>query len=375
MMVGKLFSPRIFAHIERSMDVFSETLAEAREKFLAASAAAGAQITTYPVSGLRGEAGELLATDVACLGPETAERVAIVISGTHGAEGFCGSAIQTCWLSRPNQELDNIKLILVHAINPWAFSYRTRSDENNIDINRNFIAHALDYRHENLAYDALAHVMHADPSNAARALELYRSYTTYLDQHGWQIENEIWEGQWHRPDGLMYGGRVPAWSNVTFRRILSEHLAAAEAIGFIDSHTGVGSFGEIVHLIFDSPGSAEYQAAVEWWNLKAKGDAAFKSGTKPNYRGLLCQAIRQERPGARVAGAVIEFGTADHYSIFRADILDRWLRFEGRDHPDAGTLRAAYQDIIYPRDISWRRLVEQQGPLLIDRLITGVAGW
>jgi hypothetical protein len=357
------------------MNIFSDNFAEAREKFLTASTAAGAGIRTYSLSGALGETGEQLATDVAFLGPETAERVALVISGTHGAEGFCGSAIQTRWLSSAYRELDGTKLVLVHAINPWAFSHRTRSDENNIDINRNFIASNTDYEQENSAYDGLAHLLHADPSNAARALELHLSYKTYLDNQGWHLENEIWQGQWHRPDGFMYGGRTPAWSNITFRRILNEHLAGAKTVGFIDWHTGVGRFGEIVHLIFDDPSSAEFRAATEWWGLRTKDDEVFKAGTKPKYRGLLCQAIHQELPSARVAGAVIEFGTADDYSIFRGDVLDRWLRFEGRDYPDAGKLRAAYQDIVCPRDISWRRLVEERGPVLMDQLIRGIAAW
>jgi predicted deacylase len=137
-------------------DGFSDSYIEARERFLTAAAAADARITTYPLTGVRGEIGESLATDVACLGSEAAERVAIVVSGTHGAEGFCGSAIQTRWLSCTHGDLDNTKLVIVHAINPWAFSHRTRSDENNININRNFIASDTDYEQENSAYDALA---------------------------------------------------------------------------------------------------------------------------------------------------------------------------------------------------------------------------
>ena len=357
------------------MDSFSESFAEARGKFLTASAGAGARFKTYPLEAVRGETGEPLATDVACLGPEVAERVAIVVSGTHGAEGFCGSAIQTRWLSSAHRDLDRTKLVLVHAINPWAFSHRTRSNENNVDINRNFIVGNTYHEREKSAYDALAHVLHADPSNAAQALELHLAYKAYLDKHGWELENEIWQGQWHRPDGFMYGGGAPAWSNITFRRILKDHLAGARIIGFIDWHTGLGKFGEILHLIFDNPSSAEYRAAAGWWGLKGRDGGAFNAGKRPNYRGLLCQAIHQELPGARIAGAVIEFGTADDYSVFRGDILDRWLRFEGRDHPDRPTLRAAYQDILYPRDISWRRLVEKQGPILMEQLILGVATW
>lgn len=77
---------------------FFQKLCEAQGKFLVACAGAGAQATTYLREGLLGETSEALATDVACLGPDSAERWAIVIFGTHGSETFSGSAILTQWL-------------------------------------------------------------------------------------------------------------------------------------------------------------------------------------------------------------------------------------------------------------------------------------
>lgn len=359
----------------KTMDSFSESYAEARGKFLVSCVEAGARVVSYSREGLAGEVGEALATDVACLGPETAARAAIVICGTHGSEAFSGSAILNRWLSSHAGRAPPVRLVLVHAINPWAFSHRTRTDENNVDLNRNFTDFDAGPVPENPAYDAVAHLLHADPSEAARALDLHRAYKAHFEQHGWALEGKIWQGQWHRPDGFMYGGRAPSWSNVMFRRILRAHLSGVDTIGFLDWHTGIGQFGEIVHLIFDAPDSEEYRAAASWWGLAAKQHDAFKTGVKPDYRGLLCQSIRQEMPGARIAGAVIEFGTADDYQIFRGDLIDRWLRFEGRDHPDSKALRAAHVDICCPRDVSWRNHVQARGPLMIDQLLAGVAQW
>jgi hypothetical protein len=58
----------------------------------------------------------------------------------------------------------------------------------------------------------------------------------------------------------MYGGQAPRWSNRTFRHIVREYLSNAGTIGFLDWHTGIGEFGEVVHLIFDPPGSEEHRA-------------------------------------------------------------------------------------------------------------------
>ena len=71
-----------------------------------------------------------------------------------------------------------------------------------------------------------------------------------------------------------------------------------------------------------------------------------RSAVEGFARWLLCQAIRQERPDARVAGAVIEFGTSDDYQLFRGELIDRWLRFEGHGHLDAKALRGSRRHML-----------------------------
>lgn len=359
------------------MDSFSATYVEARDKFLAAADAAGARLHTYGREDLTGRHGERLACDVAVLGPDDAERAAIAIVGVHGAEAYCGSAILHEWLraAADKPRSPEMKVVLVHAINPWAFSHMTRGTENNVDLNRNFLPAGAEYRRDNPSYDELIPFLHAGGAAADDALAAYVAYRSYLDRHGWHIEGEAWAGQAHRPDGLFYMGAQPEWANRTFRAIVDEHLGGTGRIGFIDWHTGIGRFGEIVHLVFDGPDTREYALAARWWGLQGGSGGAFGAGTVPAYRGLLCQAIRQELPASQVAGAVVEFGTCDEYTMFRADRLDRWLLFEGRGDRDHDGFREDYRNACCPDDVSWRRFVLARGPKIMDQLIDGVAAW
>ena len=356
---------------------FSDSYGEAREKFIAAARDANAKLYSYERDDLKGAKGEPLVCDVAVLGRSDAERSAIVITGTHGAECFAPSAILHRWLTSPQSraEIGDIKVILVHALNCWGFSHKTRTTENNVDLNRNCMAQGADYKRENTSYDKLAPFLHTEVFTAEENLRSYRAYKSYLDLHGWHLENEMLEGQSHRPDGLFYAGTGPEWANRTFRRIVTEHLSDATTIGFIDWHTGVGSFGEIVYLIFNDEGSPEHEAATSWWGSTKADKAAFSANAVPKYRGLVCSAIRQELPSPRIAGAVVEFGTSDPFSLFRADRLDRWLNFEGRNDPQYDQFRDDYKDANFPRDVTWRRLVLNEGPAIINRLITGVRAW
>lgn len=359
------------------MDHFSNSYREAREKFHAAATHAGARLHTYQRNDIRGMDGEGLACDVAVVGPGRAEKVAIVIAGTHGVEGYCGSAILSEWLTTRTGDrvFNDIKIVLVHAINPWAFSHKTRTTENNVDLNRNFVPDHLRRKQVNSSYDKLASFLHAPVLDAQSELELWQGYKNYLDENGWQIENEMFQGQCHRPDGLFYAGVQSEWSNETFRQIAREHLESAKSIGFVDWHTGVGMFGEVVYLIFDEKGTPEHDEASRWWGRNNSATFAFTSGTVPRYEGLLNRSLIQELPNARIAGAVVEFGTCDPYALFRADRLDRWLRFEGRDDPQYSELRKDYMQAFTPHDAIWRRFVMKEGSKIIEQLIDGIGSW
>jgi hypothetical protein len=117
----------------------SASYADARAAFLDAAAAAGATIETFP-HPLRGLHDEDLAVDVAEIagGPD----VVIVVSGTHGVEGYAGSALQrhhlTLLADDPLPASGRPTLVFVHALNPYGFSWVRRVNEDNVDLNRNF---------------------------------------------------------------------------------------------------------------------------------------------------------------------------------------------------------------------------------------------
>ena len=122
------------------IEAFSETYAEARRRFLDLVAERGAQLESVPHPTERGADGEELAIDVATFGDPEAAKTFLVVSGTHGQEGFLGSALQL-ELLRDLEIPDGVNVVALHALNPWGFSHHSRTDENNIDLNRNFLDH------------------------------------------------------------------------------------------------------------------------------------------------------------------------------------------------------------------------------------------
>jgi hypothetical protein len=134
---------------------FAASYAEARSAFLTACAQSGAEIVSHR-HPLAGPDGAALFLDDARVGRADARCVLFVASGTHGIEGFCGSGIQTFLLRGgiAARLPDDVALVFVHAVNPWGFAWLRRVNEDNVDVNRNFLNHTAPHP-VNADYDGL----------------------------------------------------------------------------------------------------------------------------------------------------------------------------------------------------------------------------
>lgn len=120
---------------------FSSSYAAARAHFRqAASAVKESRLDSIPYPA-PGPAGEELTTDIVWIGPKDATKVFVMASGTHGVEGFCGSGAQIDWLERGEHSRlpSDAAAMLIHAINPYGFSWRRRVTHENVDLNRNWV--------------------------------------------------------------------------------------------------------------------------------------------------------------------------------------------------------------------------------------------
>ena len=80
------------------IDSFSRSYREAREKFLASADARNLAVEHRIHPAKTGVDGETLAMDFILAGPPSANALLVLTSGTHGIEGYCGSACQTSFL-------------------------------------------------------------------------------------------------------------------------------------------------------------------------------------------------------------------------------------------------------------------------------------
>src|SRR5688572_7001224 len=126
---------------------FSGDFEDARKRFREAVEKARGTWAPYPIAA-RGPRDEELTIDVASLGNVAAERVVVVSGGLHGPEGFFGSAVQTAWLAKRKAAAlpESLRILLLHALNPFGFAWRRRWNESNVDLNRNFLLPGEEYK-------------------------------------------------------------------------------------------------------------------------------------------------------------------------------------------------------------------------------------
>ena len=246
---------------------FSADYAEARRKFLSVAETAGAQLSTFVNDAVKGPAGEELACDVARFGPTDASRVLLMTSATHGVEGFCGSGAQVGLLAQGwHRKLPkDTALVLAHALNPHGFAWLRRVNEDNVDLNRNFIDHSKPHPVNAPYREVHPLLIPADWDGPARAAAdaQVQKYIAERGQKAWQAA--VSAGQHDHDDGLFYGGRKATWSNRTLREIVRRHLGHAKRIAFLDMHTGLGpsGYGEPIYVGSATPEG--YREAVAWY--------------------------------------------------------------------------------------------------------------
>jgi hypothetical protein len=357
------------------LSVFSASYAEARGKFVDAARSAGATVYEYRHPSLKGPDGEALCMDVAVAGPEDAERVLVAGSGTHGIEGYSGSAAQTAWLlgGGARRLPKRTAMVLFHAHNPWGFAHKARGTEENVDLNRNFLDHAQAYP-ANPGYGEVHPIVTPEEWNDASIAGIFRGLDAYRQKVGEKAYSTAFNGgQYSHADGIYFGGQREQWANYAFREAVVKHVAHAKQAAIIDFHTGIGPWMEHIYLCFHGEGSPARERARAWWGERAVNLAGVTHKALADYQGVLIDAFAAMLPKAEVTSIVVEFGTLKREEVQRANMGGRWLRYHGEKNPAlAQKVHREFCEAFYPGDPKWRAAALEQSKEILDRGIAGI---
>ncbi|MEM7292048.1 MAG: DUF2817 domain-containing protein [Pseudomonadota bacterium] len=339
---------------------FSQSYTEGRQKFLAAARSRGVCVHSYP-HPLKGPGGEALATDVAVLGDPNAPNVFFSASAVHGVEGFYGSAAQSAALFEL-QPPDDVRVVLIHAINPWGWSHLRRNNEDNVDLNRNFWV-ADECSPDNEGYQRVqdwAEITGVDDSNIQAASDAGQRIAAEIGLENMKIA--MCAGQQCSENGLFFIGGGYSWSRVVFENTLYRELKRARQAVYLDLHTGLGPTGFADLLVTYSAGDWQLELLAHYLDDRVRGHAR-DTATDQHTPGSTETGVNRCYQQFGVAGITVtaECGTLPLDQVLDALRLEQAMHAYGdSQHPRFTEIKQLLRDAFYVDTPEWQSQVLEQ---------------
>jgi predicted deacylase len=356
------------------MTEFGADYFDDRAQFRALAEAAGYELHARPIRA-RGTNDEDLTVDVARAGSPRARRVVVVLSGVHGVEGPAGSALQRQWLGHdlPTYRLPDAGAVwLLHAVNPFGYAWHRRWNEDNVDLNRNFVDFdaPLPARPDYAALDGWL-----NPRELGDPVAFLERGRALVAERGlpW-LHRTLIEGQHEFPRGLYFAGRAPVESNVLLRELFAEILAECEFALVVDLHTGMGDYGDCLYL----PGHEPDTPAFDWLSRRFAAQRLVvptRDASSPAVpvAGKLSEWLRDRFP--QVHYLTVEFGTVGGERMIASERAENWLFHHGdRASPEAAAILREVRETSAPSDPRWRHRVLVQGAAVLADAYRAVFG-
>jgi hypothetical protein len=297
------------------------------------------------------------------------ENLIVLTTGVHGIEGYIGSVMMDVFFGEiwPGLDRQNTGVLVVANVNPYGMQNYRRYNENNVDLNRNFI---LDWEDFDLASNQdypKVDTFLGPEGKMGNALwhELgfwLRLAYTAITQGADTVSDALLTGQYQYPQGVYYGGTEDQASTIYLKGVFDQCLDSAYAnIVHIDIHSGYGPRYDMVifNSVFETMTEAESQAAFGYDFVIAHDSEAFyaTTGDTTDYFYRLAQ---QKQTGTELFSTCFEFGTIG--DSFLDSILSlKYTVDENQNHwyptDNATTAQVVwehYLELFYPTETQWR---------------------
>ena len=347
--------------IVAAQDCFATSYADARSRFRQACSDAGVEVDTR-VNPLLGPDGGDLSTDVAWFGPKDARKVMLLMSSTHGVEGFCGSGCQIDWIRECGAAglSADTAAIVVHAINPHGFAWLRRVNEDGCDLNRNHVDFDQPLP-ENPGHDELVDAFVPNSLDEEALAASDAAVAAFKQENGepaYRIARQA--GQYKHPHSTFYGGTKPTWSRQTFEAILADYdLPGRDFTILLDYHTGLGPYGYgemILTNAVDGPGP---RRALAIYN-ETVGIPLMGTSTSVQVHGSWGDTFKRAFKDDNYLGFGLEYGTYQQPRGLNVLRADHWLHAYGNvdfDDPQTVTIKQNIKDHFFCDEPGWKEAV------------------
>lgn len=377
----------LFASISSSWaSYFPENYESSRKRFLQYSAEIQTQYQRIEAGRFQVGRENLTIDHIYIPAQFQQKRLIIMTSGTHGPEGYAGSALQALFIEKtlPTLDLSETGIILVHALNPWGFKHGRRDTENNVNLNRNFDISESIFNTKNEGYDQLQ-----------RYLEIRKPVRTVSDFPAGSLlyqmvikkkitlnslTEAIGKGQYSSPTGINFGGQSFEPQTLYMIDFFKKNAANYKEFFHIDIHTGLGDKG-ILHIMTKKEMNARSRARLN--SVFNKNETNQYEITPPeaegfyeisgDYANILNKLFPQE--DKVIVGVTAEFGTVGRGLLGKIKTINRLVR-ENRGHFSGyktqkveKKVKSDFVELFNPSDKKWQAKVLSKGEFLVNDLV------
>jgi hypothetical protein len=262
--------------------------------------------------------------------------------------------------------------MLIHAINPYGFAWERRTNEDNVDVNRNWIdfASALPTNPEygDLASDLCPtdwDLKTQERTGAALGARIAAIGVAAFQQ-------AVSGGQWSHPKGLFYGGDRPSWSRNVLTETLKAKLSRASRVVILDFHTGLGPYGYVDPIVEFRSDDATFLRTKKWIGASITslvGGGSVSSEVVGSAPIALCHLLKH----AQVDFVTLECGLRPPQEVLNALRADTWLHAYGDPiGKEAAPIKKLIRDAFSSSDLIWQGMAMGQGLAMCRSAIRGL---
>ncbi|WP_158245357.1 M14 family metallopeptidase [Petrotoga sp. 9PWA.NaAc.5.4] len=181
---------------------------------------------------------------------QTNDKILLITTGLHGIEGYAGNVFLQIFVKEFLSLIkhDKVSLFLIHSINPWGMKNKRRVNENNVDLNRNFLFQNNDLENESYLkmrkYFKKQRLVKTSDLNLVFSFFQLLPYLTSLGIKG--ITEALTKGQYIDENSVYYGGRLEQKETKYLKEVYEKIYNSYGFVLHFDIHTGAGPKNKMI---------------------------------------------------------------------------------------------------------------------------------
>ena len=294
----------------------------------------------------------------------------VLTTGVHGMEGYIGSVMLDVFFDDiyPTLDTTDTGILVVANVNPYGMKYMRRYNENNVDLNRNFIEDwdSFDLS-SNKEYPKVESFLQP---TGKMGNALWHEVGFYLSlakeaifTGAGTISDALLTGQYEYAEGVYYGGNGDEKSTAYLKGVFAECIESEyENIVHVDIHSGYGPrYNMVIFNSVQDPTTEEEAKAMFDYDYIIATDSEDFYETFGDTTDYFYRLARSKNTDKELYSTCFEFGTIGD-SFFDSILSLKYTVDENRNHwyPSDNSItnemvKENYYELFYPTETEWRQ--------------------